>query len=163
MGLDMYLYKKTYVKNWRHMKPDELHKITIKKGGKTRKDIKPERISYIVEEVGYWRKFNALHNWFVQNCQGGVDECQQSDVSCEKLQELLEVLKNVQSLKPKDGEVTINEEKLEELLPTSSGFFFGGTDYDEYYFEDIDRTVKLLEELLKEDDQYDEYYYQASW
>ena len=162
MGLDMYLSKKTYVKNWRHMSPEELHKITVKKGGKVRKDIKPERISYIVEEVGYWRKFNALHNWFVENCQGGVDECQVSDVSFENLQELLEVLKKVQSLKPKDGEVTINEEKLAELLPTSSGFFFGSTDYDEYYFEEIDRTIELLEELVKEGEG-EEFYYQASW
>lgn len=161
MGLDMYLSKKTYVKNWRHMTPEELHKITVKKGGKTRKDIKPERISYIVEEVGYWRKFNALHNWFVQNCQGGVDECQESYVSQEKLKTLLESLKKVQSLKPKDGEVTVNEEKLAEHLPTTSGPFFGGTEYDEYYFQEVDETVKLLEELVKDDEGY--YYYQASW
>ena len=33
------------------------------------------------EEVAYWRKFNALHNWFVQNCQDGVDECQYAEVT----------------------------------------------------------------------------------
>ena len=61
MGLDMYLYKKSYVKNWQHMKPESLHKITIKKGGKVRKDIKTDRITYIIEEVAYWRKANAIH------------------------------------------------------------------------------------------------------
>lgn len=25
--------------------------------------------------VAYWRKANAIHRWFVENCQGGVDDC----------------------------------------------------------------------------------------
>ena len=62
MGLDMYLHKKTYVKNWDHMKPEELHEITVKKGGKVRKDIKPDRINEVVEEVAYWRKANAIQD-----------------------------------------------------------------------------------------------------
>ena len=152
MGLDMYLSKKTYVKNWRHMRPEELHKITIKKGGKAVKNIKPERISYLIEEVGYWRKFNALHQWFVENCQGGEDDCKEYYVDRSKLETLLGILKNVKE----------HKEKAAELLPTASGFFFGGTEYDEYYFEEIDRTIKLLEGLLKEDENGD-YYYQSSW
>ena len=32
----------------------------------------------------------------------------------------------------------------EELLPTRSGFFFGSTDYDEWYFEDIKYHGTLL-------------------
>ena len=31
--------------------------------------------------VGYWRKANAIHNWFVQNVQDNRDECQKSYVS----------------------------------------------------------------------------------
>ena len=30
----------------------------------------------IFEEVAYWLKANHIHNWFVQNLQDGVDECQ---------------------------------------------------------------------------------------
>ena len=44
MGLDMYLYKKTYVKNWEHMSPEELHEISIKKNGVEVSYIKKERI-----------------------------------------------------------------------------------------------------------------------
>lgn len=52
-----------------------------------------------------------------------------------------------------------------ELLPTQSGFFFGGTEYDEYYFLDLDYTYKLfvkINEFLKTHPKYD-VIYRASW
>ena len=45
MGLDMYLTKKTYVKNWNHMSDDEKHNVSVE--GKSAKEIKPERITHI--------------------------------------------------------------------------------------------------------------------
>ena len=106
MGLDMYLYKKTYVKNWDHMGPEERHEITILKGGKPRSDIKPERISEIVEEVGYWRKANAIHAWFVKNVQDGNDDCGEYYASVEKLSELLGLVNEVlKASKLKKGKV----------------------------------------------------------
>jgi hypothetical protein len=39
-------------------------------------------------EVGYWRKANAVHGWFVRECANGVDECQEIPVSKIKLLEL---------------------------------------------------------------------------
>ena len=35
MGLDMYLSKRTYVKNWNFQKDDEKHKVTVKLNGKS--------------------------------------------------------------------------------------------------------------------------------
>ena len=152
MGLDMYLNKKTYVKNWSHQSPEEQNEITIKKGGEVRTDIKPERISYITESVSYWRKFNALHQWFVDNCQDGNDNCQESDVQHGQLNELLVNLKKID-----------NDHSLaEELLPTQPGFFFGETEYDEYYFDNVKETIEVLEELLKEEGTGD-FTYHASW
>lgn len=151
MGLDMYFKKHSYVKNWEHNGPEGQHKITVKKGGKTHPNIKPERISNIVEEVGYWRKFNALHNWFVENVQEGVDDCKDYYVSPEEIKELVAELKMVCE----------DKDKAKELLPTASGFFFGGTDYDEYYFSEVKRTIELFEELLKEEG--GDFYYSASW
>ncbi len=116
MGLDMYLSKKTYVKNWSFHKPEEKHTISVKKGGKSRKDIKPKRVSHIVEEVMYWRKVNAIHSWFVENCQNGIDECQESYVSREQLEELASICEEV--VKTKDV----------SLLQTQGGFFFGSTE-----------------------------------
>jgi hypothetical protein len=155
MGLDMYLYKKTYVQNWSHFKEEEKHDITIYKGGKLRKDIKPERITYIIETVGYWRKFNALHKWFVDNCQNGVDDCKEYYVSKEKLKELLVNL----------NKVNIEKALGKELLPTESGFFFGDTEYSDYYYECVEDTISMLTELLKESDEnsYSDFYYNSSW
>ena len=185
MGLDMYLSKKTYVKNWNHMSPEELHKITVKKGNKVRKDIKPERITYIVEQVGYWRKFNALHNWFVQNCGEGVDDCREYHVSRENLTELLDNLKKVKESLDKstkslakvhvgwsnrekmyeDVEVYDNKEVVSDLLPPVEGFFFGSNVIGEWYYNEVKETIELIEELLNEDNlsSSSDFYYRASW
>lgn len=50
-----------------------------------------------------------------------------------------------------------------ELAPTS-GFFFGGTEKDEYYYGDLEHTVDMLNSLLAgtQDEGYS-FYYQASW
>jgi hypothetical protein len=106
----------------------------------------------VIEEVGYWRKANQIHEWFVQNVQDGKDDCQESYVSREQLEELLGVCRIVK----------IDKEKAEQLLPTQSGFFFGGTEYDEYYYQDIDNTIEILEEALS-DETADDFAYRASW
>ena len=73
-------------------------------------------------EVGYWRKFNALHKWFVTNVCNGEDKCNYWIIPKEKLEQFLELLK---SLTP---------ENCEENLPTQGGFFFGSTEYDDRYW-----------------------------
>lgn len=151
MGLDMYLVKKTYVKNWDHMSPEQRHTVTVQ--GPSASAIQPERVRGIEEEVGYWRKANAIHQWFVTNCQEGVDDCRNAYVSQDQLEELRDLCR---SLLNKD--VT-----PETTLPTKSGFFFGGTEYDEYYWEDIRQTEALLTGLLEEDNTHAHFYYHSSW
>jgi hypothetical protein len=160
MGLDMYMSKKTYVKQWSHNKPEDQFNVDIKKGGEPFSPIKKERVSYVVEEVAYWRKFNALHNWFVNKCADGVDECQPIYVSEERMKELLETLHKVKEVY--DSNPPDKEEQLDDLFPTSSGFFFGGTEYDEYYIQEVNETIELIENLLEEEGG-DDYEYQASW
>jgi hypothetical protein len=108
------------------------------------------KVSNIEEFVGYWRKANQIHKWFVDNVQEGVDNCSEYYVSKEQLKQLLNVCKKVKE----------DNTLAEELLPTSSGFFFGNTEYNEWYFKDIEYTIQLLEPLLKEDG---DYYYTSSW
>ena len=150
MGLDMYLSKKTYVKYWEH-NGDNNYDVKVTKAGQPT-NIDPKKVSYITEEVGYWRKANQIHQWFVNNCQDGVDDCRNSYVSREKLEELLNICKIV----------SIDKDKAEDLLPTASGFFFGATGYDEWYYEQINDTIGILEEALS-DENADEFEYHSSW
>lgn len=120
----------------------------------------------IFEEIGYWRKANQIHNFFVQECQGGVDECQYSFITKDKLEDLLERCKRAMKLKKiylNDG-IIKDGEGLETFLPTQGGFFFGGTEFNEWYFEDIAETKKIITKVLKETD-FDKQViiYQASW
>lgn len=75
MGLDMYLTKETDVKNWDRLAKKDRYKINARRGGKLCKHIKSERVSRIMEDVGYWRKANDVHNWLVRNVQNNVDDC----------------------------------------------------------------------------------------
>jgi hypothetical protein len=59
------------------------------------------------------------------------------------------------------GKYVVNSEVAAENLPTTSGFFFGSTDYDEWYMEDMKLTKKILTEALA--DKQGEYYYHSSW
>lgn len=157
MGLDMYLTKKTYVKNWSYMDKEERHSISVKLGGKARKDIKPSRISSIEESIITWRKANHIHKWFVDNVQNGEDDCKEYYVSRDSLIELADLCQDV------------IERNDPSLLPTQSGFFFGSTDYDEYYFEECKITAKTIRDVLKEDSLKPEnvykgdFYYSSSW
>ena len=151
MGLDMYLNKKTYVKHWDH-NGDDNYEVIVKKAGKVVESINTKQITNIEEEVGYWRKANAIHQWFVDNIQNGMDECQESYVPVNKLQELLDICLYIK----KDNKLS------DELLPTQGGFFFGSTNYDEWYLQTIDQTIEMLEKLDLENTT-DEFYYQASW
>ena len=177
MGLDMYLIEKKYVGKAK-VKIIKNDYEWYKNEGK-----EYENVSSFNKEVGYWRKANQIHKWFVDNCQDGEDDCQEHYVDFEKLEELLDICKKIKencslidgtvrngaTLKNGEwepilekGKIMQNTEIAEELLPTQSGFFFGGTDYDEYYMNDIDNTIKIIEDLQKEENLGD-IYYRSSW
>lgn len=160
MGLDMYLSKRTYVKNWDHMTPEERHTITVV--GRQAAFIKPERISYIEEQVGYWRKANAIHRWFVDHCQDGVDDCRDAHVSPEQLVELRDLCRRLLALKKDNAEAA--QLLAQSQLPPQSGFFFGSTEMDDWYWQDIRDTEALLNGVLDEPgDGWPAFSYHSSW
>lgn len=103
-------------------------------------------------EAGYWRKANAVHKWFVDNCQGGNDDCGYYHVSREQLQELRDLCRRVIDFK----------HLANELLPAQGGFFFGSTDYDEYYYQDLEQTVRIIDQALTLPESWD-FEYHSSW
>lgn len=130
MGLDMYLYgaKASY-----HMHDYNLGSIKT------------------LIEVGYWRKANQIHKWFVDNVQEGEDNCAMYYLDEDDLKELKQLCE----------EVLKNPDKANELLPTQEGFFFGTYEYDEWYFYDIKDTIEICKWCLSKD--FDWFYYQSSW
>jgi len=153
MGLDMYLTRKTYVKQWSHQTPEEQFEITITKGGKPYDGIDVSNVTNIEEEVGYWRKANQIHRWFVENVQNGVDNCGEYSVSKSEL----ETLRNICT------EVVNDHSKAEELLPSAAGFFFGNTNYDEWYYNDVEHTIEIIDKIFSESDGNQDIYYSSSW
>jgi len=178
MGLDMYLHRKTYVGEYDENKEVDISRETLEKQG-----VSFNKIEYIEEQSMYWRKANAIHNWFVKNVQDGEDDCREYYVSNEQLRELLETINKVLDASEmvdgdvcnsrtcidgkwisnmESGKVVKDTSVARKLLPTTEGFFFGGVEYDEYYIETLETTRDCLSEVLSRPDN-SFYYYHSSW
>ena len=178
MGLDMYLKKRIYFGlDYEHnIKEDEETKIVINGVEQPTKDL-----SDITYASVYWRKANQIHQFFVENVQDGKDDCTEHYVCQERLEELLDRCKKVKAsleaseFEESDEEDIFTKEKFkykifkntevaEELLPSTPGFFFGNTDYNNHYLDDINHTITELERILSSDDIDDaSFYYKSSW
>lgn len=161
MGLDMYLNKKRYVG---YVNNTEVE-VTYTGWNNEVTTSHYKNVNYIIQEVGYWRKANQIHKWFVDNCCNGEDDCSPHYFPFEKLLELKElcqkVLNAMNSEHLTDGE---KAEICEELLPTCTGFFFGTYEYDDWYKKDLEQTVQIIENVEKDFDKCnDSLYYEASW
>lgn len=154
----MYLSARKYVSNWEFQKADPAY-ATIVEAVKAQELITDQSPSLTVSiTCCYWRKANAIHAWFVRECQGGVDECQEAYVPREQVQKLRDLCKLI----------TLDPSLAERLLPPQSGFFFGGTEIDDWYMHNIERTVEELDRVLNATEVAEgeypwSFYYQSSW
>jgi len=146
--------------------------------------------------VGYWRKANAIHGWFVRELADGVDECQRISVGRGDLIRLRDDCVNALAKRNEAVESTttnvinltdsgdsdsvidsitksIYEENVKssktiartaDPLEPTEGFFFGGTDKDDWYYSQLEYTVEMINAMLANDSDMEyEYYYRASW
>lgn len=147
MGLDMYLKAGIYISEYSDKELFE------KVNSGVIESLADFKIQEVKAEAMYWRKANQIHNWFVQNVQNGTDDCGHYYVSIEQLKELRDTCQRV-----------LDDHSLAEtLLPSKSGFFFGGTDYDDYYYEDLKYTVKGIDKILAVKDRKFDLEYHSSW
>jgi hypothetical protein len=109
-------------------------------------------------EFIYWRKANAIHLYLVKNIQNGVDNCDEYPISHEELISFYNDL--VQARLTRDP----------TIFPPGDGFFFGGVEVDEYYWNEIRDTIEKLKpdiDLIKKNKNseniFSTYFYQASW
>ena len=158
MGLDQYLYANKYTcsntfgeDSWKKMN-DEFQQLKTIIGDDAKYLDKDLPSIALQMKIGYWRKANQIHQWFVDNCQNGEDNCRESYVSREQLEELLGTVR----------EVLADHSKASELLPTQEGFFFGSNEYDEYYFQDLEHTKKVIKNALSMPKEWN-FAYQSSW
>jgi len=143
MGLDMYLSAKRYL--WSEEREG------VKVSGF---DIPaPLELCEVRCRAAYWRKANQIHGWFVKNVQDGEDDCQPYEVGRDDLQALVDLCRKVLD----------NRKLAKKLLPPNEGFFFGGYEYDDYYFSELQRTADELAKLLEAVDDSWSFEYQSSW
>ena len=165
MGLDMYLSVRKYVsrvdfsqdydKSEGYRNTPEFDALVDTLGASDLIEPQESAGMYVEVPVMYWRKANAVHKWFVDTQADGVDECQPISVSTESLKELVDSCEKALA----------NKDEADIHLPTESGFFFGGTEYDEYYFQDLEYTRDRLKQLIETMEKSGDHFavYQASW
>ena len=123
MGLDMYLMKRVRVNK-----------------------------DSVDEELVYWRKANAIHQFFV-DIDDQYESCESIEVTKDILGDLLD----------RCTEVLANRDRASELLPTTSGFFFGSTEYDDWYFDRLKDTIEKITPILSDGDIKDGDLYYFGW
>lgn len=85
----------------------------------------------------YFRKVNFIYEHFRNDM---VDECCVVDKS--RIGNLIDICEDV--LAHKDDEYYAKEK-----LPTTSGFFFGSTEYSKWYWDDVKDCIKQMRKLYK--------------
>lgn len=132
------------------------------------------------KELSYFRKVNFLVKFFndkiVEYCEGTILDGLDIPIDKEWCEELLDkcnkVVDKYNELKASytpdtNGDNTILFESEEandlfakfasETLPTMAGFFYGSTDYDEWYLDDVKDVIEHLKnDIIPEFDKLDD-------
>ena len=129
-----------------------------------------------IEEIGYFRKVNCLLPFF-----GYEDDCSIHPIEKCQIEDLVDTAKellaiygtfnaqlqlykvDLESYKSDKGKTKLIQEKIDNLwkpfetaaqekLPTTTGFFFGYTEYRDYYVADLMDIVEIFTKVLDETD-----------
>jgi hypothetical protein len=164
MGLDMYLEARKYFSKFDYksdsddLLPDYKELTKFFPAGSD--ELGSHAGASLEITVGYWRKANAVHAWFVRECANEVDECQPIRVRDGKLRELKVIIEFLMDIK----DLPSVKEEIEKLLPPTAGFFFGDTEINEYYWADLQHTLDILNRAIDLEENHEcSITYQASW
>lgn len=95
----------------------------------------------------YWRKANQVFRYLEKNI-GTIENCKEHVVPVDVVKNLLNTCIDVFD-KATDGTYVTNSEYASQKLPTRSGYFFGSTEYNEYYVMEIKWTIEELTNALE--------------
>ena len=137
---DVKAYREVYSDVFSHMADFTKYSFTYEKMLEEPNDVsvvkdffnKFENMYYAESDV-YFRKVNFVYNFFSDKLE---DECCFADKS------------DIEELISRCDKVLADHSLAQELLPTRSGFFFSSTDYDDWYFSDVEDCKKQMEKLL---------------
>jgi len=119
-----------------------------------------QKVSYVtagrtdMEDAGYFRKHNHLVAYFKYE-----ENCSDKELAKCEVKDCITACKQVLKHWGKDD----FESVAEELMPTESGFFFGSTEYDEYYKEKLEEDIKVFTNVLKNTDWDNDIVYFHCW
>ena len=147
MGLDQTFYK-CKVTKWK------AYKEQLEAYEKVQTDEKEDTFehpgrNFDPEEIGYFRKVNFLMREFAY-----YGNCEYKEISRDELERLRKKCERLAGFQPREtpeGEEVYSDEARQlasELLPTCSGFFFGSTDYDDVYFQNIHEVLEWVTGVL---------------
>jgi len=151
MGLDMYLSKNVHISGYEFYgeEAQKKYQTVVDLVGWEPLEHTPSADVEIV--VAYWRKANAIHRWFVDNVQNGIDECERNDVTLEELLQLRGLCQKVlDAVPPEDADddaIEAFKKFADETLPSQRGFFFGPTEYDDWYLGDLRHTIEQIDTI----------------
>lgn len=91
---------------------------------------------FIIEDA-YFRKVNFIYAFFIKELEN--ESC---IVDKHRISQLIDACEDVLA-HYKD------EDYAQEVLPTQSGFFFGSTLYDDWYWEDVKNCLTQMKRLYK--------------
>lgn len=110
---------------------------------------------YYAPYEAYFRKVNFIYAFFEHS--GLIDH----DTECALFKK-----SDIEELIHKCQMVLTNRKDLvfvENALPTQSGFFFGSTDYDDWYFNDVKDCMRQMKKFIKNMDSDDYGWVIFSW
>lgn len=153
MGLDMYLYKETYIGGQYALNKDT--DIEIHKENEPVIHIKVGDISSLKKRVIYWRKNYAINEWLIDKiCGGGDDNCVYFNVEHETLEELKDILGEIIKQDTKEKKLKVAQEKLNTADLVQ---------WFDFYIDDFERTYRELEEIINSEDFLKSDFYYCIW
>jgi len=159
MGLDMYLSAQTYLDNSRRDPPERkaaYQQVMATVGIESFTPANSIPFLTIRICVADWKNAYHIHRWFVEHVQNGKDECIETEVYREQVQELADLCK--QLLRSKDCR------QAAKSLPLPDGFSLEDADTVEGYWRHLEATAEQLETVLNNPD-FDrwDFSYRSSW
>ena len=161
MGLDIYFHK-TKRTEWNEVKSkiDAFNELPEEEQTKQYESETYPTKNFDPDEIGYFRKVNFLMEFF--HYEGN---CEYQEIAKSELEALQDACLEISKMKPsqvvyvkaehqwdKDRVETVLSEtdkaRCAEILPTQSGFFFGNTDYNQWYLDDVKDVLAWVTGVL---------------